>query len=102
MRKAYLVLAVSAVSMNPSTVLAGNSSTGTVTLNGAAPSGGALVTISSSNSFVQVPGSITIAQGQTTGTFTATTTAFTGGSLSAQISAAKGDTVNTTLTVTGQ
>jgi len=96
------VLAVSAVSMNPSTVVAGNSSTGTVTLNGAAPSGGALVTISSSNSFVQVPGSITIAQGQTTGTFTATTTAFMGGSLSAQISAAKGDTVNTTLTVTGQ
>jgi len=94
------VLAVSAVSMNPTTVVAGNSSTGTVTLNGPAPSGGALVGISSTSSFVQVPSTITIAQGQTTGTFTATTTVFTAGSVSAQISAAKGDTVQTTLTVT--
>lgn len=94
------VLAVSSVSMNPSTVVSGNSSTGTVTLNGAAPSGGALVGLSSSTSFVTVPSTITIAQGQTSGTFTATTTRFTAGTISAQISAAKGTTVNTTLTVT--
>jgi hypothetical protein len=86
--------------MNPSSVVAGNSSTGTVTLNMAAPSGGALVGLSSTNSFVQVPGTITIAAGQTTGTFTATTTVFTAGTVSAQISAAKGTTVNTILTVT--
>ena len=88
--------------MNPSTVVAGSSSTGTVTLNGPAPSGGALVSIGSTNSFVTVPSTITIAAGQTTGTFSATTTPFTGGSLTAQISAAKGDTVNANLTVTGQ
>jgi hypothetical protein len=94
------VLAASSIAMNPSTVVAGNSSVGTVTLNGPAPSGGALVGISSTSSFVTVPSSITIAQGQTSGTFTATTTRFTAGSVSAQISAAKADTVNTTLTVT--
>src|SRR4029077_2516160 len=77
------VLAASSVSMNPNTVTAGNSSVGTVTLNGAAPSGGALVTLSSTNSFVQVPSSITIAAGQTSGTFTATTTTFTAGTVSA-------------------
>ena len=94
------VLAVSSVAMNPSTVVAGNSSVGTVTLNGPASSGGALVGISSSSSFVTVPSTITIAEGQTSGTFTATTTRFTAGSVSAQISAAKGTTVNTVLTVT--
>ena len=65
-----------------------------------APSGGALVGISSTSSFVTVPSSITIAGGQTSGTFSATTTRFTAGSVSAQISAAKGATVSTTLTVT--
>ncbi|HWY53376.1 MAG TPA: hypothetical protein VNZ03_02880 [Terriglobales bacterium] len=93
------VLAASSVSMNPSTVTAGNSSIGTVTLNGAAPSGGALVTLSSTNSFVQVPSSITIAAGLTSGTFTASTTAFTAGTVSAEISASIGDTVTTILTV---
>jgi hypothetical protein len=94
------VLAVSSVSMNPSSVVAGNSSIGTVTLNMAAPSGGALVGLSSTNSFVTVPSTITIPAGQTTGTFTATTAVFRAGTLSAQISAARGTTVNTILTVT--
>jgi len=93
------VLAASSVSMNPNTVTAWNSSVGTVTLNGAAPSGGALVTLSSTNSFVQVPSSITIAAGQTSGTFTASTTTFTAGTVSAQISASTGDTVTTILNV---
>src|SRR5207302_949588 len=71
-----------------------------VTLNMAAFSGGALVSIGSTSSFVTVPGTITIPAGQTTGTFTANTTPFSAGTVSAQISAAKGDTVNTILTVT--
>ena len=93
------VLAASSLNMNPSTVTAGNSSIGTVTLNGAAPSGGSLVTLSSTSSFVQVPSSITISAGQTSGTFTASTTTFTAGIVSAQISASIGDTVTTILTV---
>jgi hypothetical protein len=94
------VLAVSGISMSPTSVVAGNSSTGTVTLNMAAPTGGALVGISSTSSFVTVPGTITIPAGQTSGTFTASTTVFTAGSVSAQISAAKATTVSTILTVT--
>jgi hypothetical protein len=93
------VLAVSTLTLNPSTVTSGNSSLGTVTLNMAAPSGGALVGLSSTNSFVTVPQTMTIAAGQTSGSFTADTTAFTAGTVSAQISAARGDTVNAILTV---
>jgi hypothetical protein len=93
------VLAVSTLTLNPSTVTSGNSSIGTVTLNMAAPSGGALVTLSSSNSFVTVPQSMTIAAGQTSGSFTAQTTSFSAGVVSATISAARGDTVNAVLTV---
>ena len=91
---------LSSLGLNPSTVTGGQAVTGTVSLTGPAPSGGALVGISSTSSFVTVPSSITIAAGQTSGTFTATTTRFTAGSVSAQISAAKGTTVNTTFTVT--
>src|SRR5680860_1142295 len=43
---------VSAVSLSPGTVTAGGASTGTVTLTSAAPSGGASVTLSSSNTGV--------------------------------------------------
>jgi hypothetical protein len=93
------VLAVSALTLNPSTVIAGSSSTGTVTLNAAAPSGGALVGLSSTNSFVTVPSTITISAGQTSGSFTASTTFFQAGTVFAEISASLGDTVNAYLTV---
>ena len=85
------VLAVSALTLNPSTVTAGNTSVGTVTLNMAAPSGGTLVTLSSTNSFVTVPNSITVPAGQTSTNFQLTTTVFHAGTVSAQISAARGD-----------
>ena len=93
------VLAVTGLTLNPATVIAGNASIGTVTLNGAAPAGGALVSLSSTNSFVTVPDLITVPAGQTSGTFTANTTFFTAGQVFAQISAAKGDTVNANMTV---
>jgi hypothetical protein len=93
------VVAVSALTLNPSTVISGNSSIGTVTLNMAAPAGGALVGLSSTNSFVTVPDFITVAAGQTSGSFTANTAFFTSGQVFAEISAAKGDTVNAYMTV---
>ena len=96
------VMAVATLTLQPSTVISGHSSTGTVTLNMPAPSGGALVTLSSSNSFVTVPGSITVPAGQTSTTFIATTTAFQAGTVSAAISAARGDTVSAILTVNAQ
>lgn len=64
---------VSALAAVPATQAGGLSSTGTVTLDWAAPVGGATVTLSSSNTAVAtVPASVTIAEGQTSGTFTIT------------------------------
>ena len=65
---------LSAVSINPTSVVGGNFSTGTVTLTAAAPSGGALVTLSSSNTAVAtVPASVTVPVGATSATVTVTT-----------------------------
>ena len=61
--------------VSPTTVLGGVSSQGTVTLSAAAPTGGAVVTLTSSNTVVAtVPASITISAGSTTGTFSVATT----------------------------
>ncbi len=76
---------LSSVSVNPNSVVGGNASTGTATLTTAAPSGGAVVTLSSSiPSAATVPGSVTIAAGATSGNFTVSTvsvTASTSGSI---------------------
>ena len=69
---------VSSLSLNPSTLIGGNTSQATVTLNGQAPAGGATVTLTSSNpSAAVVPTSITIASGSTSGTFTINTSLVT-------------------------
>jgi hypothetical protein len=65
--------ALSGVSVSPSTIVSGQSGSGTVSLTAAAPVGGAVVTLSSSNSSaVSVPTSISVAQGATSATFTVT------------------------------
>ncbi len=67
---------LSSLSLNPTSVVGGQSSTGTVTLTAAAPSGGFVVNLSSSNSAVaSVPSSVTVPAGQTSATFTVTTQA---------------------------
>ena len=67
---------LSSLSVNPASVTGGNSSTGTVTLSGVAPSGGAVVALSSSNTTAaRVPSSVTVAAGATSGTFTVSTSA---------------------------
>jgi len=69
-------LSLSSLSLNPASVTGGNSSTGTVTLSGAAPSGGAVVALSSSNTVAaRVPSSVTVAAGATSATFTVSTSA---------------------------
>jgi len=69
-------VSLSSLALNPTSVTGGNSSTGTVTLSGAAPSGGAQVTLSSSNTAVaRVPSSVTVAAGATSATFTVSTSA---------------------------
>jgi len=65
---------VSSLTLNPTSVVGGvQSSTGTVTLSGAAPAGGAQVTLSSSNGAASVPSSVTVPAGSTSATFTVNT-----------------------------
>ncbi|HEY5176475.1 MAG TPA: PQQ-binding-like beta-propeller repeat protein [Terriglobales bacterium] len=67
---------LSSLTLNPTTVVGGAPSTGTVTLSGPAPSGGAVVSLTSDNpSVARVPATVTVSAGQTTASFTATTTA---------------------------
>ncbi|HZU43699.1 MAG TPA: TIGR03790 family protein, partial [Terriglobales bacterium] len=66
--------AVRSLTLTPSQLVGGQKSTGTVTLNGIAPSGGAPVGLSSSNpSIAQVAPSVTVPAGHTSATFTVTT-----------------------------
>jgi hypothetical protein len=90
----------SALTLNPTVVVGGSSSQGTVTLSGAAPAGGAIVSLSSSNTAVAtVPASVTVAAGATSATFPVTTTAVTG-TTGVTISASYGGLTQTaTLTV---
>jgi pimeloyl-ACP methyl ester carboxylesterase len=59
---------------SPSTLTGPGTTTGTVTLSAAAPAGGVAVALSSDNSAVQIPSSVTVAGGSTSGTFSATGT----------------------------
>jgi hypothetical protein len=62
------------LTLSPTSVVGGGSSTGTVTLTAAAPSDGATVSLSSSNtSLATVPSSVVVDAGSTTRTFTVTT-----------------------------
>ncbi|MCC7433939.1 MAG: hypothetical protein IT363_04585 [Methanoregulaceae archaeon] len=70
-----LAPALQAVAMNPTQVRGGQNSTGTVTLTGRAPAGGIVVTLQAGAAIVQVPASVTVAAGQSTANFTATTNA---------------------------
>jgi hypothetical protein len=70
-------LALASVVMNPATVFGGNSSTGTVTLNGPAPAAGSVVTLSDNSASATLPASVTVAAGATSATFTATTSVVT-------------------------
>ncbi len=65
---------ISSLRLSPTSVTGGVSSQGTVTLTSAAPSGGAVVALSSGNTAVaSVPASVTVPAGATGATFTVTT-----------------------------
>jgi hypothetical protein len=65
---------VASVTLNPTSVLGGNSSQGTVTLSGLALSGGATITLtSSSTAAAQVPASVVVPAAASSATFTITT-----------------------------
>ena len=94
-------VALSSLSVNPTSVTGGNSSTGTLTLSGPAAAGGAIVALSSSNTTVaRVPSSVTVAAGATTASFTVSTSAV-GASTTVTISATyAGATRSASLNVT--
>jgi hypothetical protein len=95
------VIGVTGVSFNPASVKGGTNSTGTVTLSASPSANGAVVTLASSNPTVApVPGSVTIAAGATTATFTVTTTAVTANTSVTIFASEGGFTSMTTLTVT--
>lgn len=64
------------LSLNPTSVVGGvGSSTGTIVLSSAAPAGGVVINLKSSLANAQVPATLTISKGQTTGFFNVGTTA---------------------------
>lgn len=82
-----------------STLTGGSSGIGQVFLNGAAGAGGAIVSLASQTAGVTVPASVSIAQGQSSASFTITTSAVTG-TVNAQINATySGVTKTATLAV---
>src|SRR5439155_3007964 len=92
-------VALSGVSASPNPVVGGNPSTGMVTLTSAAPSGGALVSLSSASSAVTVPGSVSVGQGSTSAPFLITTSVVTTQTLATVSATYSGITKTTTVTV---
>lgn len=93
-------VALASVGVNPSSVIGGQSATGTVTLDGQAPAGGVVVALSSTSSAATVPASVAVAAGGTSATFSIAT-ATVAASTSLQIRATySGVTKTATLTVT--
>jgi len=60
------------VSVNPSAILSGQTASGTVTISAPATGGGMAIALSSSNAAASVPAWVTVAQGATSASFTAT------------------------------
>ena len=93
-------VALRSISLSPAGVIGGTTSQGTLTLDGPAGVGGALVTLSSATPGVAtVPASVTIAAGSTSGTFTVSTSRVSSPTMVA-ITGVHGATRTVTLTVT--
>jgi hypothetical protein len=93
-------VSLSSLSVNPTSVTGGNSSTGTVTLSGPAPAGGAIVALSSSNTAAaKVPPDVTVAAGATTATFAVSTSAVAASTTVTVSAAYSGATRSASLTV---
>ena len=89
-------VALSSLSVSPTSVRGGATSRGTVRLGGPAPSGGVVVSLSDNSSAAGVPVSVTIPGGSTSATFTITTSQVTR-STSVTISAVYGGVTKSTV-----
>jgi hypothetical protein len=94
-------VSLAALGVSPSSVVGGGPSTGTVTLSGAAPVGGALVTVSSANPAVaSVPASASVGAGSSSASFTITTSAVTATQVIGITASLSGTSKTAVLTVT--
>lgn len=92
--------ALSLVSATPSPITGSKNATGKVTLTGAAPAGGIVVTLASSNAAIAAtPASVTVAAGASAATFTITTKVVTADAAVMISGAYSGVTKTATLTV---
>ena len=82
---------MTSLACNPTSLGSGQSTSCTVTLSGAAPSGGAAVGLSSNNPLLPVQASVTVPAGSTSASFTATA-----GTISAAATATLTGTFNNT------
>jgi hypothetical protein len=90
---------LSTVAITPSSVSGGTSFTGRVTLQQAAPAGGIVVSLASSDLAVSVPPSVTIDAGKTSVTFSGSTTAVSSTKVVTITATLNGNTVTDTLRV---
>ena len=87
------------VTISPTSVLGGQPSSGTVTLNGKAPTGGTSISLTSGSSNATVPATVTVSAGSTTAKFLVSTTAVSSTTLS-PITGSQGSITQTaTLTI---
>ena len=94
--------ALSSVSLSPATVAGGATGSATVTLTAPAPAGGALVSLTSSNTATAtVPATLTVPAGVTSATSAVGTSALSSTSTSVISATYDGTTRSATLTVTG-
>ncbi len=97
---ASAAFAVNGLTLNPSTVLGGRTSTATVTANQPAPAGGGIVALNSSNALVSVPSTVTIPSGGTFATFPVTAGNLQSGTATSTITATDAGFASAVLTVT--
>ena len=92
-------VALSSLTLSPTSVVGGASSTGTVRLSAAAPTGGAVVSLSDDSAAASVPASVTVPAGSTSRTFTVTTSAVSSPTAVSISGSFGGGTAGATLTV---
>ena len=93
-------ISLSTLSLAPASIAGGATSQGTVTLSGAAPAGGVLVSLSDNSPATGLPSGVTVPSGSSSASFTITSTPVTG-STQVTVSAAYGGVLkNATLTLT--
>ena len=90
---------LSSLALNPTSVVGGNPSTGTVTLTSVAPAGGSVATLVSGGAAASVPASVTVAAGTTSASFTVTTSAVNASTVMSISASLLGNTKTALLTV---